>query len=112
MTFQEANSKSANNTARMRRLVRLWDLSVDGVVGAWCFGHCRPAGFLPVGLFLLRLSVLCAVRPLSLLCLLLHLDLCVLADGTWVGWGLSRRAGHLCLGQHLGWGWGLHPGAG
>ena len=48
----------------------LLDLSIDEMVGAWCFGCCQSHRGLPVGFFLLRYSVFCTVESLSLLYLL------------------------------------------
>ena len=47
--------------------LQLKDLSIDEMVGAWCFGCCQAHKGLPVGFLLLRYSVLCTVEPLSLL---------------------------------------------
>ena len=49
---------------------RLKDLSIDEMVGAWCFGCCQDHRGLPVGFLLLRYSVLFTVESLSLLYLL------------------------------------------
>ena len=46
---------------------RLKDLSIDEMVGAWCFGCCQAHQGLPVGFLLLPYSVLCTVESLSLL---------------------------------------------
>ena len=46
---------------------RLKDLSIDGTVGPWCFGCFRAHRGLPVGLFLLRYSVLFTIDSISLL---------------------------------------------
>ena len=48
----------------------LKDLSIDEVVGAWCFGCCQAHCGLPVGFLLLRYSVLFTVESLSLLYLI------------------------------------------
>ena len=50
---------------------RLKDLSIDEMVGAWCFGCYQVHWGLPVGFRLLRYSVLFTVESLSLLSLLL-----------------------------------------
>ena len=50
--------------------VRLKDLSIDEMVGTWCFGCCQAHQGLPVGFLLLRYSVLRTVESLSLLYLL------------------------------------------
>ena len=51
---------------------RFWlkDLSIDEMVGTWCFGSCQAHRCLPVGFLLLRYSVLSTVESLSLLYLL------------------------------------------
>ena len=49
---------------------RLKDLSIDELVGAWCFGCCQAHQGLPDGFLLLQYSVLFAVESLSLLYLL------------------------------------------
>ena len=49
---------------------RLQDLSIDEMVGAWCFGCCQAHLSLPVGFLLLRYSVLFTAESLSLLYLL------------------------------------------
>ena len=46
---------------------RLKDLSIDDMIGAWCFGCCQAHQGLPVGFLLLPYSVLCTVESLSLL---------------------------------------------
>ena len=46
---------------------RLKDLSVDEMVGAWCFGCCQAHWGLPVVFLLLRYSVLYTDESLSLL---------------------------------------------
>ena len=43
---------------------RLKDLSIDEMVGAWCFGCLSPHGGLPVGFLLLWYSVLFTVESL------------------------------------------------
>ena len=60
---------------RWVRLQTLWwfplkDLSIDEMVGAWCFGCCQAHWGLPVWFLLLRYSVLFTVESLSLLYLL------------------------------------------
>ena len=60
---------------RWVRLQTLWrfqlkDLSIDEMVGAWCFGCCMAHRGLPVGFLLLRYSVLYTDECLSLLYLL------------------------------------------
>ena len=49
---------------------QLGDLSIDAMVGSWCFGCCKARWGSPVGFPLLQYSVLCTVGSLSLLCLL------------------------------------------
>ena len=49
---------------------RLKDLSIDEMIGAWCFGCCQAHQGLPVGFLLHWYSVLCIVESLSLLYLL------------------------------------------
>ena len=56
-------------------IVTLWwfwlkDLSIDEMVGAWCFGCCQAHRGLPVGFLLIQYSVLFTVESLSLLYLL------------------------------------------
>ena len=76
---------------------RLEDLSVDEMVGAWCFGCLSgPPGFtcwvsfaLVVQFYLLLGHCLCFV---SFLCLGLH----VLGDGALVGWGSFMLLG-ICV---------------
>ena len=48
----------------------LKDLSIDEMVGARCFGCCRARCGLIVRFILLRYSVLCTVKSLSLIYLL------------------------------------------
>ena len=52
----------------LQTLWRFWlkDLSIDDMVGAWCFGCCQAHQGLPVGFLLLRYSVLFTVESLSL----------------------------------------------
>ena len=61
---------------------RLKGLSIDEMVGAWCFGCCRARRGLPFGLLLLRYSVLCTVEPLSFS--FLYIDLYVLGNDAWI----------------------------
>ena len=63
-----------------RRWVRPKDLSIDEMVGAWCFGCCQAHRDLPVGFLLLQYSVVFTVEFLSLLYLFLYLDLYDLED--------------------------------
>ena len=49
---------------------RLKDLSINEMVGAWCFGCCQAQRGLPVGFHLLLYLVLFTVESLSLLYLL------------------------------------------
>ena len=49
---------------------QLKDLSMDEMVGAWCFGCCQAPRGLSVGLLLLRYAALCIVESLSFLYLL------------------------------------------
>ena len=82
---------------RLQTLWRFWlkDLSIDVMVGAWCFGCCQAQPGLPVGFLLLRYSVLFTVESLSdaliskgsfmqakLLCVLVYI---------WARVGLARR---------------------
>ena len=60
--------------------VWLKDLSIDEMVGDWCFGCCQVYRSLPVGFLSLRYSVLFTVESLSLLYLFLYLDFYVLGD--------------------------------
>ena len=50
--------------------IGLKDLSIDEMVGAWCFGCCQAHRGIPVGFLLLRYLVLFTVESLSLLYLL------------------------------------------
>ena len=52
------------------RWFRLKYLSIDEIVGTWCFGCCQAHWGLPVRFLLLWYSVLCTVESLSLLYLL------------------------------------------
>ena len=47
--------------------LQLWDLSIDEMVGAWCFGCCQALRGSPVGVLLFRYSVLFTVESFSLL---------------------------------------------
>ena len=49
---------------------RLKDLSIDEMVGAWCFGWCQAHRGLPIGFLLFRYSVMFTVESLYLLYLL------------------------------------------
>ena len=84
------------------------DLSIDEMVGAWCFGCCQANGGLPVGSLLLRYSVLFTVESLYLLYLLI------------ISWFICSRRWcidklvvfhanqtSMCLDPHLnkGWNW-------
>ena len=84
------------------------DLSIDEMVGAWCFGCCHIHKGLPVGFLLLWYSVLFTVESLSLLYLLFI---------TWFicsRWWCIDKLGvfhanqtSICLDPHLNkeWGW-------
>ena len=85
----------------------LKDLSIDEMVGAWCFGCLSGHRDLPVGFHLLWYSVLFTVESLSLLYLLV------------ISWFICSRRGcidklgvfhanqiSMCLDPHLNWGWG------
>ena len=84
----------------LRALWRFWleELSVDELVGAWCFGRlsglpgftCLISFALVVQFYLLLGHCLCFV---SFLCLGLH----VLGDGALVDLGSFMRAGHMCV---------------
>ena len=97
----------------------LGDLSVDGMVAAWCFGCCRTRQCLPVGSILLRCSVLFTVGFLFFLCFFVFFVFCLFlfffgGGGVFicVFWGMVRRwvgvlrAGRasVCLGPRPGWG--------
>ena len=85
-------------------LWRFWlgDLSVYGMVGAWCFRCCRACCGLPVGFILLRYSALFTVESLSLLYFLfVSWFVC---SGVWCVGGLGAcRADQasVCLGLRL-----------
>ena len=61
--------------AGLQTLWRFWlkDLSIDEIVGAWCFVCCQHHQGLPVWFLLLRYSVLFTVESLSLLYLLFYI---------------------------------------
>ena len=101
------------NCTPVGRLQTLWrfllkDLSIDEMVGAWCFGCCQAHRGLPIGFLLLRYSVLFTVKSLSLLYLL------------FISWFICSRKWcidnlgvfhanqtSMCLDPYLnqGWGW-------
>ena len=76
-------------------------LSVDWVVGVWCFGCLLARRGLAVGFLLLRCSVLFAVGSLSLLCLLVVSWFICLGDDALVGWGSFMQAKYLCVLIHI-----------
>ena len=62
------------------------NLSIDEMIGTWCFGCCQAHPGLPVGFLLLQYSVLYNFESLSLLYLLFfYLDSYVLGDDAWIG---------------------------
>ena len=75
-------------------MVRLWNLSsLKGMVEARCCVCCQAHQGLTVGFILLRyllIPYLCSVS-------FLYLDLCVLGDNSWMGWGSFMRAKPLCV---------------
>ena len=87
---------------------RLKNLSIDEMVGAWSLALCRAHQGLPVGLLLLRYSVLFTVESLSLLYrLVISWFICSRR------WCINRLGVFhanqitMCLDPHLneGWGW-------
>ena len=66
------SSLIARRWVGLKILWQFWlkDLSIDEMVGAWCFGCCQAHQGLPVGFLLLWYSVLCTVESLCLLYLL------------------------------------------
>ena len=69
------SSLIARQSVRFQTLWRfpLKDLSIDVMVGAWCFGCCQANWGLPVGFLLLRYSVLFTDESLSFLYLLFYI---------------------------------------
>ena len=76
-------------------MVPTWGLSVDGMVGAWCF-CCLSV---PLDFFCTCVQFCLLLSPCLCFVSLLYLDLCVLGDGALVGWGSFVRA--MCLDPHL-----------
>ena len=58
------SSLIARRWVGLQTLWRFWlkDLSIDEMVGAWCFGCCQAHRGLPVGFLLLRYSVILLSR--------------------------------------------------
>ena len=93
-----ANLVSSLITRRWVGLQTLWwfklkDLSIDEMVGAWCFGCCQAHGGLPFGFVLLWYFVLCNVESLSLL--YLHFISC--KPNVYVSWSTSELRVRLAL---------------
>ena len=95
---------------------RLKDLSIDGMVGAWCFGWVLgPPGFI-CWIFLLCYSVLFTVESLSLF-YLLFISWFIYSGRWWIDKLGVFHANQIsmCFDPHLnsGWGWcretGLSP---
>ena len=86
------------------------DLKTCLLVGWWGPGAlavCRALRGLPVGFLLLRCSVWFAVGSLSLLCLLVVSWFVCFGGWCVDGLGVFRaNQVFMCLGPHLGWGWG------
>ena len=77
---------------------RLRDLSIDEMVGAWCFGCLTgPPGFACWVSFCPGVRFCLLLSPCLCFVSLLYLDLCVLGDDALVGWGSFVRAGCLCV---------------
>ena len=87
-------------------VVPAWGLSVDEMVGAWCFGCLSgPPGLLDFFCSGVQFNLLLGPCPCFLS--LLYLDLCVLGDDALIGWGVFHTGRiSVCLGPYLGWGWG------
>ena len=82
---------------RALRRFQLKDLSIDEMVGAWCFGCCLAHRGLSVGFILLRCLVYLLLSPCLCFVSFLYLDLYVLGDVGLVGWGSFMQARHLCV---------------
>ena len=77
-------------------------LSVNEMVGAWCFGCLSgPSGFYVLWFLLLRYSVLFTVESLSLLYLLFISWLYILGDDALISKGSFMKTKHLCVIIHI-----------
>ena len=76
---------------------RLKDLSIDEMVGAWCFCCCQAQRGLPVRFLLFYLLV----SPYLCLISFLYLDLYVQGDDALISWVSFMQTKHLYLDPHL-----------
>ena len=76
---------------------RLKDLSIDEMVGAWCFGCCQANRINLLDFFCSGIQFYLLLSPYLCFISFLFLDLYVLGDDALISWGPFMQTEHLCV---------------